>query len=189
MGFFRVCLASLASGLLAVTDMTTLAQGQSLEPVIIADADSEIQFVQPPRLIHSTTTEKTADQLWSRYFFTIEVPPNAGASLKQVDFALKLGVRFPRFSTRGTRIFTGRSKKGDRIPIESVMANRDLKTVAVTLERPVEPGETVTVMLKTIKNPSAGTYQYEVRGHAPGSQSRGQYIGLGRIEIRPRLRI
>ena len=148
-----------------------------------AHPKSNIQFVQPPRLIHSTTTEKTVDQLGARYFFTIEVPDNAGAALEQVDFILKLGVNYPRFTTKGAKVFTGKSKKGNQIPVKLVVTDPPSRTVTVTLGRPIAPGETATVMLKAVKNPAIGTYQYELRGHAQNSQGKGQYIGLGRIEI------
>ena len=158
-------------------------------PILLAASPNpNIQFIEPPRLINATTTEKTVEQLGARYFFTIEVPSNAGASLEQVDFILKLGVKFPRFRTKGAKVFAGKAKKGKNIPVEMVVTDPRSRTVTVTLGKPIAPGETATVMLKTVKNPSVGTYQYEVRGHADNSQGKGQYIGLGRIEIRPRVK-
>ena len=155
-------------------------------PILLAaNPRSNIQFVQPPRLLKATTTEKTTNQLGARYFFTIEVPPNAGASLEQIDFILKLGTNFPRFTAKGAKVFAGKSKRGRNVPVQMVVSDPSSRTVTVTLAEPIQPGQTSTVMLKTVKNPSIGTYQYELRGHAKESQSKGQYIGLGRIEIRP----
>ncbi len=158
-------------------------------PILLAaNPTSKAKFVQPPRLLHTSTTEKTTNQLGARYFFTIEVPPDAGAGLEQIDFVLKQGVNYPRFTTKGAKVFTGKSKRGSQIPVKLVVTDPPSRTVTVTLEQPIQPGQTATVMLKTVKNPSIGTYQYEVRGHAQDSQGKGQYIGLGRIEIRPQLK-
>lgn len=155
-------------------------------PILLAaNPSSNVQFAQAPRLLNATTTEKTTNQLGARYFFTIEVPPNAGASLEQLDFILKLGTNYPRFTAQGSKVFQGDSKQGSNVPVKMVVSDPSTRTLTVTLSEPIKPGQTSTVMLKTVKNPSVGTYQYEIRGHAKDSQSKGQYVGLGRIEIRP----
>ena len=164
----------------------SLPQPSKPSPITLAaNPTSRVRFVQSPRLLSSTTTEKTTNQLGARYFFTIEVPENAGASLEQLDFKLNLGVQFPRFSTTATKVFAGKSKKGKKIPVKMVVTDPPSRTVSVTMAQPIKPGETATVMLKMVKNPSVGTYQYEIKGHPVDSQGAGQYIGLGRIEIRP----
>ncbi len=54
----------------------------------------------------------------------------------------------------------------------------------MTLDRPVAPGTTITIGLKSLRNPSYdGVYLFQVKALASELQTQGQVIGTGRLQF------
>ncbi|MHC5831341.1 MAG: DUF2808 domain-containing protein, partial [Nostoc sp.] len=54
--------------------------------------DGTVYFVEPPKLVKAITTYKDVNILGGTYYFTINLPENAGESLQKVTIAQKEGV-------------------------------------------------------------------------------------------------
>lgn len=50
--------------------------------------DGTVYFVEPPKLVNATTTYKDVNVWGGTYYFTINLPENAGESLQKVTIAL-----------------------------------------------------------------------------------------------------
>ncbi|MGB3642285.1 MAG: DUF2808 domain-containing protein, partial [Rivularia sp. (in: cyanobacteria)] len=73
--------------------------------------------------------------------------------------------------------------KKQKLPLQ-ITEKRDDKTVSLTFNPPVEPGKTITIALKQIRNPSSeGVYLFGVTAFPVGEKSHGQFLGYGRLHF------
>ena len=152
-----------------------LSSSESLQP---------IAFVGIHRLIDSTTTQKKT-RIQSTYYFTIDVPENAGISLKQIQFNQTSGSDFLGKNIRQTTGFEGtRKNRGSEFPVSLVENNQDTRTMIVSLEEPIPPGKTITIALCTYRNPAiSGVYQLRVTGFPDGANVRDASLGVARFHF------
>jgi len=94
---FKITL-SLAIGIGAVSVPVTQA---------VQLRDGIVYFVQPPKLVDATTTYKDVNVWGATYYFTINVPENAGESLQKVTITQKEGAENIRYDLNDTRAFVG----------------------------------------------------------------------------------
>lgn len=148
-------------------------------------SDGSTHFVQPPRLISATTTFNIANVWNSTYFFTLNLPENAGEPLQRVTISLREGGDFPRFFLDDSRAFSGTSENRDRtLSLGEVTQDRDSQTLTVNFDPPVPPGQTVTIRLHPVRNPRySGVYLFGVTAFPPGENPRGQFLGYGRLHF------
>ncbi|PSN14647.1 hypothetical protein C7293_10825 [filamentous cyanobacterium CCT1] len=168
--------SALALGLLGTTTAASVEAARL--------ADGRVLFDRPPTLVEAITFDQLAS-LSSRYHFVIAVPEDAGEPLEAIaitprDAAQRISFRLDASSAhRGTAYASG-----PELALASVGGvPEDPNTILVVLEEPVQPGETVTVSLKTSRNPWGGVYLFGVTGYPAGAEGVGQYLGLGRIQI------
>lgn len=147
--------------------------------------DGLVYFVQPPKLVEATTTYKDVNVLSATYYFTINVPENAGESLQKVTIAQKEGAENIRYNLDDTRAFVGtRQRKETQLKLGSVTNDRDTRTVSVNFDPPVTPGQTITIALRPVSNPSfSGVYLLGVTAFPVGEKSHGQFLGFGRFQF------
>ncbi|MBN3889821.1 MAG: DUF2808 domain-containing protein [Nostoc sp.] len=147
--------------------------------------DGLVYFVQPPTLVEATTTYKEVDVLSATYYFTINVPENAGESLQKVMIAQKEGSENIRYRLDDTRAFIGtRDRKETQLKLGSVTNDRKTRTVSVNFDPPVTPGQTITIALRPVSNPSfSGVYLLGVTAFPVGEKSHGQFLGFGRFQF------
>ncbi len=133
----------------------------------------------------ATTTFKDAYVWGATYYFTILVPENAGEPLQRVTIAQVEGVDDIRYQLEETSAFEGASgNKGQRLALGEVTANRETRTVSVTLSQPVPPGKTVTIGLNPVRNPfDDGIYLFGVTAFPAGEKAHGLYLGVGRLQF------
>ncbi len=148
------------------------------------DGNEKTFFERSPRLIRSATSFRSP---WIRanYYFTIEVPSDAGKPLKAVTIIQQTNLEQIVFFPSQTRAFFGDSfDSDDSIPLASVNRETSEKNgLKVVFEQPVEPGLTVTISLR-VRNPRyGGIYQFGVTAFPVGAQSQGLYLGIGRIHL------
>lgn len=141
-------------------------------------------FVGIPRLIDSTTTQKYVSTP-STYYFTIQVPEDAGNSLKTIQFTQTSGSDFLGKGIHKTSGFEEtRENRGSDLSLSLVENNEDNRTMIVSLDQPVPPGKTITIALRTRRNPSgSGVYQLRVTGFPEGENAREASLGLARFNI------
>ncbi|MEA5602973.1 DUF2808 domain-containing protein [Nostoc sp. UHCC 0252] len=154
--------------------------------------DGTVYFVQPPKLVSATTTYKDVNVWGGTYYFTINLPENAGESLQKVTIAQREGSENIRYHLNDTRAFVGkrdaygglRLRKESRLTLGAVTAERKTRTVTVNFEPPVTPGQTVTIALRPVSNPSfSGVYLLGVTAFPVGEKSHGQFLGFGRFQF------
>ncbi|MGF1935795.1 MAG: DUF2808 domain-containing protein [Nostoc sp. ChiQUE02] len=154
--------------------------------------DGTVYFVQPPKLVDATTTYKDANAWGATYYFTINVPENAGESLQRVTITQKEGAENIRYDLNDTRAFVGtrdacgglRLRKETQLKLGPVTNERETRTVTVNFDPPVTPGQTVIIALRPVKNPSfSGVYLLGVTAFPVGEKSHGQFLGFGRFQF------
>ncbi len=154
--------------------------------------DGLVYFVQPPTLVNATTTYKEVNVWGATYYFTINVPENAGESLQKVTIAQKEGSENIRYNLDDTRAFVGkrdaygglRLRKETQLKLGSVTNDRKTRTVSVNFDPPVTPGQTITIALRPVSNPSfSGVYLLGVTAYPVGEKSHGQFLGFGRFQF------
>ena len=154
--------------------------------------DGLVYFVQPPKLVEATTTYKDVNFWGGTYYFTINLPENAGESLQKVTIAQKEGAEDIRYNLNDTRAFVGRRdasgglrlRKETQLTLGAVTNERETRTVSVNFNPPVTPGQIVTIALRPVSNPSfSGVYLLGVTAFPVGEKSHGQFLGFGRFQF------
>ncbi len=163
---------------------STESKPSSNLPLSSSESTRPIAFVGIPRLIDSTTTQKKT-RIQSTYYFTIDVPDNAGISLKQIQFTQTSGSDFLGKNIRKTTVFEGtRKNRGSEFPVSLVENNQDTRTMIVSLEQPIPPGKTITIALRTYRTPAnSGVYQLRVTGFPDGANVRDASLGVARFHF------
>ncbi|MCL1468483.1 DUF2808 domain-containing protein [Argonema galeatum] len=147
-------------------------------------ADGTVYFAQPPSLVSATTTFNDVYMWGSTYYFTLNVPPNAGEPLERVAIAQQEGIDDIEFELEDSRAFEGtRRDKGQRIALEA-MEGDNKRSLSFTFDPPVPPGKTVTIALNPVRNPRyAGVYLFGVTAFPAGEKTHGQFLGFGRLHF------
>ncbi|MEH2064176.1 MAG: DUF2808 domain-containing protein [Nostoc sp.] len=147
--------------------------------------DGTVYFVEPPKLVNATTTYKDVNVWGGTYYFTINVPENAGESLQKVTIAQKEGAENIAYDLNDTRAFVGTSdRKETQLTLGAVTNDRETRTVSVNFNPPVTPGQIVTIALRPVSNPSfSGVYLLGVTAFPVGEKSHGQFLGFGRFQF------
>ena len=152
-------------------------------PLSSSPSSKLVAFVGVPRLIDSTTTQKYA-RIPSTYYFTINVPENAGRPLKQIQLTQTSGSDFLGKDIHKTSGFEGtRKNRGSELSLSLLENNRDTRTMIVSLDQPISPGKTITIGLRTRRNPIDGIYQLRVTGFPDGENVREASLGVARFQI------
>jgi hypothetical protein len=147
--------------------------------------DGKVYFIQPPRLEEVVTTYKDVYVWGATYYFTINIPENAGEPLQKITINQREGGDRIRFDLEDSKVFEGtRSERGQRLGIKDATSDRKTKTVSLTFDPPLPPGRIVTIGLKPRRNPSvAGVYLFGVTAFPPGENAHGQFLGYGRLQF------
>ena len=153
-------------------------------PVSSGNSSQPIAFVGIPRLIDSASTQEYTDTP-STYYFTINVPENAGTSLKQIQFTQTNGGEFIGEDIYKVSGFEEtRKNRGSELSVSLDENNQDTRTITVSLEQAIEPGKTITIALRTRQNPNdSGVYQLRITGFPNGDNVREAPLGIARFHI------
>lgn len=147
--------------------------------------DGTVYFTQPPELVTATNTLKGVNEWGATYYFTLNLPQNAGEPLQRVIINQHEGTSDIRFDLEDSRAFEGtRDRQGTRLTLGEVTRNKETKTVSLTFNPPVPPGKTITIGLGPVKNPMfSGIYLFGVTAFPQGEKSHGQFLGFGRLHF------
>ena len=142
-------------------------------------------FLRAPWKVDLVSYTTTVGQTWAEYFFTIELPADAGASLGALLIRQTRGVDtdFP-FSADQTRAFEGRPRRqGAAIPVQAQFSQQE-RLMRVQFPKPVVPGTTLTVRLRPWTNPwTADTYMFQVTALPAGPNPLPAPVGFGTLRI------
>ena len=173
------------ASLTETTPITTTPITQVIEAPALPNPtpQRQVAFVQPPRLLKASTSDRTARNLGATYSLVIDFPAAATAPLQQIELTLKQGVEFPRFKAKGIKAYEGTKRRGEKLPLGLVVTDPPSRTVTVAFDPPVQPGRKLTLAVRPVRNPSVGTYLFEVRGFPVGGATEGTYLGLARLDF------
>lgn len=140
-------------------------------------------FRKSPHLVRSAATHTTPGAS-SNYQITIEVPEDAGQSLKAVAIRQQPNLETISFDLNQSEAFLGDSfAGGPMVPISSI-GGEESDQVTIVFDEPVEPGNTVTISLKANSNPQfGGIYQFDVIAFSSGDDLNGLNLGSARLSF------
>ena len=142
-------------------------------------------FVRAPWQVDLVSYNTTVGQPLPEYYFTLNLDPEAGASLAGFTFQQIRGVdrQFP-FLVERTRAFLGRPRREGRpVPVKARF-NNDTRTMTLEFPEPVPPGSTVTVSVVPWTNPiQSDTYLFQVVAYPAGPDPLGSPVGVGTLRI------
>ncbi|MBE9013767.1 DUF2808 domain-containing protein [Pseudanabaenaceae cyanobacterium LEGE 13415] len=141
-------------------------------------------FVSPPRLVDTSSTQNYVYAWSATYYFTLDVPENAGEPLQRVTIAQDPAIDRVRFNLRETEAFDGGSRSNTRIGLGEVTQDEKNRAITVNFNPPVAPGKRVTIALSPYQNPAfGGVYLFGITAFPQGDPAYGQFLGFGRISI------
>lgn len=172
----------------AITTSALCLTAPIAQPVQLADGMT--YFVNPPRLVGAVTTHKSADAWTATYYFTLNIPANAGEPLQRVTIAQNPSPDRIRYLLPSTEAFEGSGwNGGPQLPLKNVTQDPETAAVSVVFDPPVSPGKTITIALSPNRNPSlGGVYLFGVTAYPAGEKAYGQFLGYGRLTFYDRLR-
>ena len=154
-------------------------------------SNGQTSFKRSPHLIRAiraTTTQKGRNIRGATYYFTIEVPNDAGAALKAIRIEQRDNFgEMIAFKPQENRAVIGDTFAGGKpLSLAAVGGEQESAgSVTVVFARPVSPGNTVTVAVKPrLEHGLGGVYLFGVTAYPEGGESRGLYLGVGRFHLR-----
>ena len=119
------------------------------------------------------------------YYFTLNVPQNAGEPLQAIKIVPRRNADTVEFQPSESLAFAGtRYARGPALSLASIggFEPSDTEEMTVVFDPPVQPGSIVTVALKPRRNPDlGGVYLFGVTAFPIGENSSGQFLGYGRF--------
>ncbi|AFY41969.1 DUF2808 domain-containing protein [Nostoc sp. PCC 7107] len=142
---------------------------------------NRISFVQHPRLVEVVSTYNQVNTLGATYYFTIQVPKEAGTTLQKITINQHEGLDDINFQLKNIAAFEGtRSEKGKKLSLRDISKDQNTRTVSITFDPPVNPGTQITIALYPEQNPQReGVYFFGVTAFPTGEQSNGQFLDFG----------
>lgn len=147
--------------------------------------DGRVSFEKSPRLVDVITTQDSTSVWGAKYYFTMEIPENAGEPLSKVTIQQREGVEEIRFQLEKTFAFEGNhTHKGEPLTVQSVTQDEATGEISVIFDRPITPGTIFTIGLKPGRNPDySGVYLFGVTAFPQGEKPLGLYLGVGRLHF------
>ncbi|MGB3495513.1 MAG: DUF2808 domain-containing protein [Elainellaceae cyanobacterium] len=147
-----------------------------------------VYFDRPPSLLDVSTTVNAAGSASSIFYFTLDVPANAGEPLQTVVITQDTGTS-PLgeidFDTDDVEAFIGsRRQRGEELILGPVDWNEPDHQLTISFNPPVEPGTEVTLRIEPRRNPRrSGVYLFGVTAFPSGEVPQGQFLGYGRLHF------
>ncbi len=154
-------------------------------PVRALELRGQTYFASPPWKVVARNYFWYIQQYGAEYYFTVDMPEKAGVPLGALRIEQTRGVdRTFQFQVGKTRAFLGEPRaEGPAVPVQVTYDDR-LRRFDVRFEKPVAPGEQVTVVLVPDYNPVyADTYLFGVTAYPAGPNPVGQFVGFGTLQI------
>ncbi len=145
-------------------------------------------FTAPLKLEAYATTQDGRAVLQPIYYFTINLPENAGAPLQKLQFKQTAGEEFlfKRYLEGKTIAFEGtREDRGAKISlgVDAVIVDRENETITITFEPPISPGKKITIGLRPRSTPQMeGIFSLRLRAFPPGGE-RSTNVGHARLHF------
>ena len=157
-------------------------------------SDGRIAFNSPPRLVNTSLTPSFSGARNASFRFSIAVPPNAGEPLRYVEILPYSGPGTINFRLNNIRAYEGDGLwGGDPVPVIGSSLDGEgqsetrAKAIGVLFEPPLLPGETATIVLKSVRNPSfGGSFLYNVIAYPDPQVGVSHRMGFASFTINSR---
>ncbi len=167
--------------------MTLGIAGTNFVPPTVAGqlANGTVFFDKSPRLLEAYSTISNARAWGAKYYFTIELPENAGEPLQKVVIQQRNNDELVRFRGERTLAFNGTPfSKGDVLDLQAINLLQETRSIELIFQEPISPGRVFTVGIVPKKNPRyAGIYLFGVTAFPLGEKSNPTYLGAGRFHF------
>ena len=154
-------------------------------PAAALEVEGQTFFRSPPWKVDFANYYWYVMQAGGEYYFTVTLPERAGAGLGQLVIQQTRGVdrNFPYFTER-TRAFFGRPRQeGAAIPVQAAF-DAQARRMTVQFLQPPQPGQTVTVALLPVHNPTwSDTYMFGVQALPAGPNPVPASLGFVTMSI------
>ena len=145
--------------------------------------DGTVAFESAILLQDSHTTFSGVRVRAAIYYFDLEVPQDAGEPLQKVSIQQRAGGDEVRFRLDKSKAYLGdHNQKQQELNVTTT--ETESGEIIVKLDRPIAPGNTLTIGIKPKRNPDfAGVYLFGVTAFPPGEKAQGLYLGAGRLHF------
>jgi len=152
---------------------------------LATELNGQTWFTSPPWKVEFTNYWWYLMQAGVEYYFTVTLAEGAGAGLGGMVIQQTRGADrdFPFFTQR-TRAFVGRPRReGAAIPVQASFEQAS-RTMTVRFPVPPQPGQTVTLALLPVHNPTwADTYMFSVQALPAGPNPVPVSLGFATMPI------
>ena len=153
-------------------------------------SDGRVAFNSPPLMVdHSLTPSETSARN-ATYRFAISVPDNTGESLSYVEILPFSGTDAVDFRLNAISAYAGDGiRRGDPVPVIGRSLDDDpsdtrASAVGVQFDPPLLPGQTATIVLKSLRNPSfSRSFTYEAIAYPNIETGVAHRMGLARFTV------
>lgn len=168
----------------------TIALNRNLEALAVQAPDGTVAFEAGLVLVNTSTTFNDVRVRQAKYYFDLELPADIGEPLQKVVIQQRSGGDDIKFRPEKTEVYLGeRRDRGESLAAiaeieEDVTEDKSARKIVIQLERPVAPGNKITISLKPKENPRySGVYLFGVTAFPRGEKARGMYLGAGRLHF------
>ena len=146
--------------------------------------DGTVAFESGISLVDAHTTFSGVRVRQARYYFDLELPPDLGEPLSKIVIKQRSGGDEVKFKPDKTKAYLG-NHNDKQEPLEVTTAiDEATAEVIVRFEKPIPPGNAVTIGIKPRQNPDyAGVYLFGVTAFPVGDKPTGMYLGPGRFHF------
>jgi Protein of unknown function (DUF2808) len=147
--------------------------------------NGRVVFDKSPRLLDAVTTFNNVRVWGATYYFTVELPKEAGEAIEKVVISQRQGSEDIEFLLDKTIAVEGSyNHKGKQINLRRVTRDEETKEITVILDSPISPGTTFSIGLKPKINPFySGIYLFGVTVFPLGEKPSPLYLGVGRLDF------
>jgi Protein of unknown function (DUF2808) len=147
--------------------------------------NGRVVFDKSPRLLDAVTTFNNVRAWGATYYFTLELPKEAGEPIAKVVISQRQGSEDIEFLLDKTIAVEGSyNNKGKQINLRTVTRDEETKEITVILDSPISPGTIFSIGLKPTINPFySGIYLFGVTVFPPGEKPSPLYLGVGRFDF------
>lgn len=176
--------AMLAGAMVGTVGLSGLSEFGAIARAVQV-GDGTVYFDRPPTLDNASTSFDRVRSWNARHYYTLTLAEDAGEPLQTLAINLYEPQERLRYRLDDSYSFAGtRWDRGEAIPLGNVSHDRETRTVTVEFDPPVEPGTTLTVVLRPVRNPMfPGVYLFGITAYPAGDRSYGQFLGYGRIRF------
>lgn len=101
--------------------------------------------------------------------------------MQRITLFQQLGKENLAFNLKRTRAETGSEQE---LTLGEVTSDRKQKTISIAFNPPVPPGQTVTIRLRSVRNPQfGGIYLFRVAAYPPPRESAQSISWIGQVSI------